>query len=164
MAGGLRYPSVAINGLSPHSWVSITVEESIMQEQQMNLDTTRIREEREKRAWTQEQLAEVANLGLRTVQRIEATGVASFESAASLSSALSISISDLRLKVATNDATSLFQRLKANASVHMRSLFAALLVALIVSPPMLAAFLLIFLSLCTAYVGGVAMASKRQTF
>ena len=40
---------------------------------------TRIRNERLKRAWSQEQLAQVSGLGLRTVQRIENGGKASLE-------------------------------------------------------------------------------------
>ena len=50
----------------------------------MKVDSKRIRAERERRAWSQEHLATVSGLGLRTIQRIEKTGAASFESARAL--------------------------------------------------------------------------------
>ena len=37
--------------------------------------------EREKRAWSQQHLADAAGLALRTIQRIEAGGTGSYESA-----------------------------------------------------------------------------------
>ena len=40
----------------------------------MQVDAQLIRSERLKRAWSQEQLAQVTGLGLRTVQRIENGG------------------------------------------------------------------------------------------
>jgi hypothetical protein len=43
---------------------------------EMNVDRHLIRSERERRAWSHEHLAAVADLGLRTIQRIEATGLA----------------------------------------------------------------------------------------
>ena len=61
---------------------------------QLNQDT--IRTLREARAWSQSHLAEVTNLSLRTVQRIEKTGQASLESAKALSSVLDIPLDDLR--------------------------------------------------------------------
>ena len=50
----------------------------------MKVDSSYIKRERERRAWSQEHLAEVTGLGLRTIQRIEKTGAASYESARSL--------------------------------------------------------------------------------
>ena len=40
----------------------------------MKVDSSYIKRERERRAWSQEHLAEVTGLGLRTIQRIEKTG------------------------------------------------------------------------------------------
>ena len=54
----------------------------------MQLDSTRIRMERERRAWSQEHLAEVAGLSLRTIQRVETAGSALFETAKSLAAVL----------------------------------------------------------------------------
>ena len=55
-----------------------------------------IRTERERRAWTQEHVAELAGLGVRTIQRVEATGTASVESATALSAVLEIPLAALR--------------------------------------------------------------------
>jgi transcriptional regulator with XRE-family HTH domain len=63
----------------------------------MKVDSKLIRAEREKRAWSQEHLAEVTGLGLRTVQRIEATGAASFESVRALAAVLEIDAARLRI-------------------------------------------------------------------
>jgi transcriptional regulator with XRE-family HTH domain len=57
---------------------------------------TLIRAEREKRAWTQEQLAQASGIGLRTVQRIEKSGIASAESVQALAAVFSLEIDQLR--------------------------------------------------------------------
>ena len=62
----------------------------------VQVDRDRIRSEREKRAWSQEHLAGAAGIGARTIQRIEATGVASYESVRAIAAALEIPLSDLR--------------------------------------------------------------------
>jgi transcriptional regulator with XRE-family HTH domain len=66
----------------------------------MRVDFKQIRAEREKRAWSQEQLARVSGLGLRTIQRIEKTGAASFESAKALAAVFSLDVATLRVPVA----------------------------------------------------------------
>jgi len=63
----------------------------------MRIDAKRIRAERERRAWSQEHLAIVSGLGLRTIQRIEKTGAASFESARALAAVLEIDVAELRV-------------------------------------------------------------------
>jgi transcriptional regulator with XRE-family HTH domain len=62
----------------------------------MQIDSKRIRAEREKRAWSQEHLAEVAGLALRTVQRVETTGVASYETAKALAAVFEMDVARLR--------------------------------------------------------------------
>ena len=62
----------------------------------VRVDGERIRLEREKRAWSQDHLAGAAGIGVRTIQRIEATGVASYESVRAIAAALQMSITDLR--------------------------------------------------------------------
>jgi len=62
----------------------------------MKVDSKLIKSEREKRAWSQEHLARVTGLGLRTIQRIEKTGVAAFESAKALAAVFSIDVAVLR--------------------------------------------------------------------
>ena len=67
----------------------------------VQVDRDLIRSEREKRAWSQEHLAGAAGIGARTIQRIEATGVASYESVRAISAVLEISVSALRADVAS---------------------------------------------------------------
>lgn len=58
----------------------------------MKINKEILRRERELRAWTQSHLAEVADLSMRTVQRIERTGDGSLESASALASALNLDL------------------------------------------------------------------------
>ena len=62
---------------------------------EMRVDSQRIRTERSQRAWSQEHLAKVANLGLRTIQRIETAGLASNESISAIASALELPVGTL---------------------------------------------------------------------
>jgi transcriptional regulator with XRE-family HTH domain len=63
----------------------------------MKVDSNRIRSERENRGWSQEHLGNVAGLSLRTVQRIEKTGAASFESVTALAAVFSVDLAVLRV-------------------------------------------------------------------
>lgn len=67
----------------------------------MKVDPSYIRAQRERRAWSQEHLAEVAGLGLRTIQRIEKTGAASYESARSLAAVFGMDVAELRVEPAS---------------------------------------------------------------
>jgi transcriptional regulator with XRE-family HTH domain len=62
---------------------------------EVNIDRHFIRSERERRAWSQEHLATVADLGVRTIQRIEATGLASYESAKAIAGAFEMPVSEI---------------------------------------------------------------------
>lgn len=53
--------------------------------------------ERERRAWSQQHLAEAAGLALRTIQRIEARGTGSYESLRALAACLEIPATALRI-------------------------------------------------------------------
>lgn len=53
-------------------------------------DPARIRALREQRAWSQEQLAEVAGISVRTIQRAETSGNASAETRMALAAALDV--------------------------------------------------------------------------
>ncbi len=68
---------------------------------EVKVDSNLIRVERENRGWSQGHLAEVAGLSLRTIQRIEKTGSASFESVTALASVLEIGVAALRTVEAT---------------------------------------------------------------
>ncbi len=60
----------------------------------MKIDIEFIKQARNQKNWTQQQLAEICGLSLRTIQRIEKTGIASSESVASLSSAFDVEKQD----------------------------------------------------------------------
>jgi transcriptional regulator with XRE-family HTH domain len=62
----------------------------------MKLNSAVIRLEREKRAWSQEHLSGVTGLALRTIQRIESTGSASFESASAIAAVFDLPLTALR--------------------------------------------------------------------
>lgn len=63
----------------------------------MLLDIQRLIAERQQRAWSQTQLAEVSGLSLRTIQRIEKNGKASLESVKALAAVYSLNITDIRI-------------------------------------------------------------------
>src|SRR5690554_736463 len=53
----------------------------------MQLNALFIRELRTERGWTQQQLADICDLSLRTIQRVELHGIASLETSKALASA-----------------------------------------------------------------------------
>ena len=61
----------------------------------MKLSAKTIKRLRAERAWSQEQLAEIADVSLRTIQRVEADGSASRETRMALAAAFDIDIRDL---------------------------------------------------------------------
>lgn len=63
----------------------------------MQIDSRRIRTERERRAWSQEQLGAAAGLSLRTIQRVENSGVGSLETLKSLAAVFEIEVGELRV-------------------------------------------------------------------
>lgn len=67
-------------------------------EMEMKVNSKIVRSLREERAWSQEHLAQVAGVSLRTIQRIEADGTASAETRMALASAFGVSLSALSLK------------------------------------------------------------------
>jgi transcriptional regulator with XRE-family HTH domain len=62
---------------------------------EIQLNVQKLKQLREYKAWSQSQLADVAGISLRTVQRIEKSGVASSESVMSICSAYDIQADDL---------------------------------------------------------------------
>ena len=63
---------------------------------EMQLDPQKIRTERESRGWSQEHLASVAGLSPRTIQRVEASGNASNETATALAAVFAVSLDALK--------------------------------------------------------------------
>lgn len=64
-------------------------------EMQINADF--VKAERQRRAWSQDHLASAAGLGLRTIQKLETSGVASNETIKSLAAVFGCSVQDLRV-------------------------------------------------------------------
>jgi transcriptional regulator with XRE-family HTH domain len=64
---------------------------------EMKIDSQKVKQLREARGWSQEHLAEVAELSARTVQRIESDGNASPESRMALAAALGVDATALGL-------------------------------------------------------------------
>jgi transcriptional regulator with XRE-family HTH domain len=56
----------------------------------MDLNSTKIREIRTSKGWTQLQLAEISDLSLRTIQRVEVQGLGSLETSKSLAAAFEV--------------------------------------------------------------------------
>lgn len=61
----------------------------------MQLNGSLIREKRTERGWTQQQLADICGLSLRTIQRVELHGIASLETSKALASAFEIERAEL---------------------------------------------------------------------
>jgi transcriptional regulator with XRE-family HTH domain len=61
----------------------------------MKIDGSRVRVLRERKAWSQEHLASVSGLSVRTIQRVEADGTALPETRLALASALMVSAAEL---------------------------------------------------------------------
>ena len=62
----------------------------------MQIDASKIRAERERRAWSQEQLAETTGLSHRTIQRVESTGSASYETAKAIAAVFECEVAVLK--------------------------------------------------------------------
>ena len=68
-------------------------------EMDVMVDKNRVRKLRNQRAWSQDHLASVSGLSLRTIQRIENDGGCSLESKKALAAVLNIEPSDLDIQV-----------------------------------------------------------------
>lgn len=64
----------------------------------MQLNALYIRETRTQRGWTQQQLADICGLSLRTIQRVELHGIASLETSKALASAFEVERSQLEVE------------------------------------------------------------------
>ncbi len=69
-----------------------------------------VRQLRTERGWTQQQLAEIADLSLRTVQRVENQNVASNESVSSLAAVLELPREKILAPVISSEQISRAQR------------------------------------------------------
>lgn len=78
---------------------------------EMRVNSALIRAERERRAWSQQHLADATGLGLRTIQRIEANGSASYESSHAIASCLELDMPVLRVR---DDSTPIIRTVARN--------------------------------------------------
>ncbi|GMM86744.1 helix-turn-helix transcriptional regulator [Pseudoalteromonas sp. MTN2-4] len=62
---------------------------------EMKLDKAKLKQLRESKAWSQSHLAEVSGISLRTIQRIEKSGIASLESVKSICATFGIQVADI---------------------------------------------------------------------
>ena len=70
---------------------------------QLKINANKLKQLRESRCWSQQQLADMSGLSLKTVQRIEAKSVASQESVKCLGAVFDIAITELLADVALTD-------------------------------------------------------------
>jgi transcriptional regulator with XRE-family HTH domain len=61
----------------------------------MQLNADKIKKLRADHGWTQQQLAEICTLSLRTIQRVELQGIASIETSKALAAAFSVETASL---------------------------------------------------------------------
>ena len=85
-------------------------------------DTAKIKRWREERQWSQEHLAELAGLGLRTVQRVESGGQASHETLMALAAAYNVDVSALSVDP-SDVAMDMLTRKNAKARAALRLSF-----------------------------------------
>lgn len=100
---------------------------------EMELDKETLKNQRDSRAWSQTQLADVSGLSLRTIQRVEKTGVASQETAKSLAAVYECSITELLAKNQIALVKSRFSLSKMSTQakvIHLAVLLPVLSVAL----------------------------------
>ncbi len=69
----------------------------------MKTDAQRVRQLREARAWSQEQLAEIAGINVRTLQRVESSGGGSLETRMALAAALEVTPAQLCTPIPATD-------------------------------------------------------------
>ena len=82
----------------------------------MKIDTEKLKRWREERFWSQEHLAELSGIALRTVQRIEAGGTASRESITALAAAYNVDAAALTYAPEDKEAAAAQEKLKAGRS------------------------------------------------
>jgi transcriptional regulator with XRE-family HTH domain len=100
----------------------------------MKIDGARVKLERQQRAWTQEHLAGATGVSLRTIQRIETTGTASYDSLHALAAVFSLSVSDLRLPETTLNVQPTAPA-KWLTTRRMLTMAGSMVVAAVITPP-----------------------------
>ena len=92
---------------------------------QYDADAAKIKRWREERHWSQEHLAELAGIGVRTVQRIETGDKASGDSLKALAAAFNVDVMALTVDAKT-EAETMIREKNAKATAAMRLVFAGI--------------------------------------
>lgn len=87
----------------------------------MNVNSELIRELRLNKSWSQEVLAESAGVSLRTVQRIEVDGVASYRSRMAIARVLGLEPEELNMTIDQESSTTTAEPAGAESLAHPRS-------------------------------------------
>lgn len=124
---------------------------------EMKVDSRRIREERISRAWSQEHLAAITGLGLRTIQRIESAGGASHESVAAIASVLAVPVDQLIIAETFKPAVADLLLAK-----RLWILAPCALLALILVPPVLQSQMLVLLGLWVGFEAMIALVRWKK--
>lgn len=127
-------------------------------DERMKIDSALVRKLREQRAWSQEHLATVAGVSLRTIQRVEAEGGASLDTRMALASAFNVPAA---LLVPAEDDTQLSSSGDSTGKDRRRNILlgnsiawaaAIMLTAIVDGPPVLAVVLLPVLAVTSLIV------------
>ena len=78
----------------------------------MLIDADKIRAMRLDRGWTQEQLAEMCDVSVRTIQRIEKTGIAALDTTSALAAVLEVDRTGILVQGGVTPARSEFSLLR----------------------------------------------------
>jgi transcriptional regulator with XRE-family HTH domain len=138
----------------------------------MNINGDLIKELRLKKSWSQERLADVAGISMRTVQRMEIDGVASLQSRVAISSALEINPADMiseqqspidtLINIAAEDDELSFE-LPKSARMFIRPAFRFLILTMLWIGKVITAFLIIMLLISGIFYMDVAAFSYRES-
>lgn len=86
---------------------------------------------RVRRNWSQDDLAQVSGLSVRTIQRVERTNKAGLESLKSLAAAFDIDVSELREELNTTSDDDESKNVRANNIIQFFSISGALILLLV---------------------------------
>lgn len=84
-----------------------------------------VKTQRLKRAWTQEQLAEICSVNVRTIQRVEKLGQASLETKKALAAAFNISVTALFAEPETSKTVKAPSEVQQNVEQSLRQFLKA---------------------------------------
>ncbi len=94
----------------------------------MELNAVKVKQLRSDKGWTQQQLAEICGLSLRTIQRIEVQGIASLETSKALAAAFEIDRATLLAPPAEQPPQQTWVQLIFPISIFTAGMFAGMLV------------------------------------